>query len=324
MDDDTLALLRTSIEHVLTTDDGTPLATRLDELGWQDVTADDESAAVRTLFEVKGATRSPAPVLDVVVAERAASLLREPRLADASLLLGSDLRETRAPLHAGQVVVDGFVAATPADDARLFTLVRDEKRSRFAMLPVGELDRTAVAGLDPSLGLTRVTGTAPPEWIDGDGDDDAVLADLTAYAQRALAAEHVGLGEVMLRDAVQYACDRRQYGRAIGSFQAVQHRLADARACLTGAAVVVEEAFNDSTPWTATVAKALAGRAFEEVSRQSQQAYGAIGFTWEHEFHRFLRRGYLVDALFGDWRSLQEEIGRAILDTRSVTRIGSL
>jgi putative ABC transport system permease protein len=88
--------------------------------------------------------------------------------------------------------------------------------------------------------------------------------------------------------------------------------------------MLVGEAFADGSPWTATAAKSLAGRGFEEVSRQCQQAYGAIGFTFEHDFHRFLRRGYLLDACFGDWRSLQEAIGRELATTRTVPRIGSL
>jgi alkylation response protein AidB-like acyl-CoA dehydrogenase len=184
------------------------------------------------------------------------------------------------------------------------------------------LDTLAIAGMDPSLGLVHVTGTAAPTWIDADAE--YVVTELIALAQRALAVELAALAQVMTADAVQYACDRRQYDRAIGSFQAVQHRLADARAAVTGAAVVAEEAFADGSPWTATVAKALAGRAFETASRQSQQVYGAIGFTWEHDFHRSLRRGYVLDALFGDWRSLEEEIGRTLAATRSVPRIGSL
>ena len=77
-------------------------------------------------------------------------------------------------------------------------------------------------------------------------------------------------------------------------------------------------------PATAKVAKALAGRAVEDACTQAQQCYGAIGFTWEHEFHRYLRRTYVLDWLFGGWRTLEREIGARLLDTRVVPRIGAL
>jgi len=74
----------------------------------------------------------------------------------------------------------------------------------------------------------------------------------------------------------------------------------------------------------ALVAKALAGRAAENACTQAQQSYGAIGFTWEHEFHRYLRRTYVLDWLFGGWRTLEREIGTRLIDAREVPRIGSL
>jgi hypothetical protein len=324
MDADTLALLRTSLGHVLSADDQTPFGDRLDQLGWADVVADDAAAAVHALFEVKGATRSAAPALDAVLSARVAEMAADDSLRTAAVALGTDLR---AALVQGSVAdraldVDVLTLSPVTDNRRLLVGVAGDDGLQLAAISCGGLDATAIAGMDPSLGLWRVTGSAEPSRVDVAGE--VALEELVALAQRSLAAELVGLAQVMLAAAVQYACERRQYGRAIGSFQAVQHRLADARAAVTGAAVVTDEAFADGSPWTARAAKALAGRGFEEASRQSQQVYGAIGFTWEHEFHRFLRRGYVLDALFGDWRSLQEEIGHALATTRVVPRIGSL
>ncbi len=129
----------------------------------------------------------------------------------------------------------------------------------------------------------------------------------------ALAAELSGIGRHVISRAVDYARERKQYGRPIGTFQAVQHRLAAAFASVVGAADVVAEAATSASPWTALVAKAAAGRAREEACTQAQQAYGAVGFTWEHEFHHALRRTYLLDRLFGDWRTLEREIGECLL-----------
>jgi hypothetical protein len=323
MDTATLELLRTSLGHVLAADDGSPFGERLDELGWAEVVADDPAAAVHALFEVKGATRSAAPALDAVLAARATELTGDDSLQNARFALGADLRPVEVTgADNDRVAVDVVTLSPATDDQRLLLAVVIDGAKRLATVEARGLDTVTIAGMDPSFGLVHVTGTAAPSWIDADAE--YVVTELIALAQRALAVELVAVAQVMTADAVQYACDRRQYDRAIGSFQAVQHRLADARAAVTGAAVVAEEAFADGSPWTATVAKALAGRAFESASRQSQQVYGAIGFTWEHDFHRSLRRGYVLDALFGDWRSLQEEIGRTLATTRSVPRIGSL
>jgi hypothetical protein len=323
MDADTLDLLRTSLAHVLTTEDATPFGARLDDLGWADVVADDPAAALQTLFDVKGATLSAAAALDDVLTSQAAEITGCDTIRGGAVALGADLRAARLERGTGSTLpIDVIVLSPGVADPTLLVAATDGDTLRLALVGDAGLTVSSIEGMDPSLGLVHVTGTADPTWIDADGP--SVLRELTALAQRALAAELVGLAQVMLAGAVQYACDRRQYGRAIGSFQAVQHRLADARAAVTGAAVVAEEAFVDDSAWTSTVAKALAGRGFEEASRQCQQVYGAIGFTWEHEFHRFLRRGYMLDALYGDWRSLQEEIGRALGTTRTVPRIGSL
>ncbi len=115
-----------------------------------------------------------------------------------------------------------------------------------------------------------------------------------------------------------------QYGRPIGTFQALQHRLAGAHATIVGAAHVVAEAAASGSRWDALVAKALAGRAAEDACTQAQQVYGAIGFTWEHEFHRSLRRTYLLDRLLGDWRTLEFEIGSTLQSTGDVPKIGAL
>jgi alkylation response protein AidB-like acyl-CoA dehydrogenase len=115
-----------------------------------------------------------------------------------------------------------------------------------------------------------------------------------------------------------------QYGKPIGTFQALQHRLASAHALVVGARRLAEEAAAAGDPWTSMVAKSLAGRAAENACTEAQQCYGAIGFTWEHEFHRYLRRTYLLDALLGDWRTLEHQIGSAIQASGTVPRISAI
>ena len=95
---------------------GGPLATRLDELGWADVVADDEATAVRTLFEVKGETLSPADALGPRIAEVLTRTIGEPELADAVVVLPKSLHPDQLPVLApdGEVVVLGVVCSAPS------------------------------------------------------------------------------------------------------------------------------------------------------------------------------------------------------------------
>ena len=184
--------------------------------------------------------------------------------------------------------------------------------------------RRRVDGVDPSLQLDRVTASVPSSevaWLDGAG---AAWEQATAQARWVLAVELLAIAGHVIAGAVSYTGVRVQYGRPIGSFQALQHRLAAAHASVVGAGQVASEAGSSGSAWVALVAKALAGRAAENACTQAQQSYGAIGFTWEHELHRYLKRTYVLDWCFGDWRTLEQEIGARLLETGEAPRIGTL
>lgn len=147
---------------------------------------------------------------------------------------------------------------------------------------------------------------------------------LEAHGRWLIACELVGIGRHVIASAVEYTKERVQYGKPIGVFQALQHRLASAHAMVVGAGHLVTEAGLDGDPWTATVAKCMAGQAAEFACTQAQQCYGAIGFTFEHEFPGYLRRMYSLDRMFGDWRSLEHEIGDRLQQSGVVPRIGTI
>ncbi len=119
-------------------------------------------------------------------------------------------------------------------------------------------------------------------------------------------AEAVGAAERVFEITVQYAKDRRQFGRAIGSFQAIKHRLADllielegARAASWYAALAVADDRFDRDEAVA-VAGAAVRDAFAFIAGESVQIHGGIGFTWEHDAHLFMRRAKVEQLLFGD------------------------
>ena len=116
---------------------------------------------------------------------------------------------------------------------------------------------------------------------------------------------------------------RQQFNKPLGANQAVQHKLADAKVLLEAATVIADEAWETPTPFAALAAKAQASRAFDLIAASGQQLLGAIGYTWEHEWRRYVRRGFLLTVLLGSADELEYEIG-ATLVADGVPRMGGL
>jgi alkylation response protein AidB-like acyl-CoA dehydrogenase len=142
-----------------------------------------------------------------------------------------------------------------------------------------------------------------------------------AAARRALAHELLGVTESMLELTVTHVTGRIQYGRAIGAFQAVQHRMADVQVALDAARAVTSAAWRNGDSLTCDAAKALAGRAALLASKHCQQVVGAIGFTAEHPLPRHISRAHVLDALYGSASAIQERIGEQLLDHRAAFRL---
>jgi alkylation response protein AidB-like acyl-CoA dehydrogenase len=126
------------------------------------------------------------------------------------------------------------------------------------------------------------------------------------HAAAATAAELVGVADGMFQQTVEYAKVREQFGRKIGSFQAVQHKLAEtflmvesAKAAVYYAAYALAKDLPDAAVHV-SVAKAYAGDAERKANYESLQLHGGIGFTWEHDLHLWLKRGRALEAAYGD------------------------
>jgi alkylation response protein AidB-like acyl-CoA dehydrogenase len=170
-----------------------------------------------------------------------------------------------------------------------------------------------VSGIDPPLGLVEVTGEATPEGI-GSGDWRAAVA----LGRLAIGHEIVGASRKMLDLARQHALERIQFGAPISTFQAVRHRLADTLVAIETADAMLDAAWLDRSPQNAAMAKALAGRGGRVAARHCQQVLAGIGFTTEHDFHRYFRRILVLDQLLGDSRSLTKELGVELLASRQL------
>ena len=137
-----------------------------------------------------------------------------------------------------------------------------------------------------------------------------------ALCQLAVGHELLGASRKMLELARQHAVERTQFDQIIGKFQAVRHRLAETLVALEAADAMLGAAWEDGSPTTAAVAKALAGRASRTAARHCQQVLAGIGFTTEHEFHHYVRRVLVLGAFFGGTRSLTKELGVELLTSQ--------
>ncbi|MCV7260022.1 acyl-CoA dehydrogenase family protein [Mycobacterium shimoidei] len=143
----------------------------------------------------------------------------------------------------------------------------------------------------------------PARLIGADGDAAAGLARTSDLAIAALVAEQVGAAQRCLDMAVNYAKERIQFGRAIGSFQAVKHRCADMLVLVEGARSAAvhaaESADSSDLAVAASVAKMACSEAFLQVALDNMRIHGGIGFTWEHDAHLYVRRAKATELIFG-------------------------
>lgn len=196
--------------------------------------------------------------------------------------------------HTADLII---VAAKSDAGTSLFTVKSD----------ASGLTREALSTMDQTRKQAKLTFADTPATLlgtEGKGWDVlSTVLDLTAVA---LAAEQVGGAQLVLEMAVQYAKDRVQFGRPIGSFQAIKHKCADmllevesAKSAAYYAAWCAAE-MNDELPSVASLAKAYCSEAYFHAAAENIQIHGGIGFTWEHPAHLYFKRAKSSELLFGD------------------------
>ncbi|MFV8049461.1 acyl-CoA dehydrogenase family protein [Mycobacterium sp. 48b] len=132
-----------------------------------------------------------------------------------------------------------------------------------------------------------------------DGDAEAGLRALADRAALAVACDSLGVAQAMLDTTVSYTGVRQQFGRPIGSFQAVKHACADMLVTISIARQLVGTAIAAPEPRAVSMAKAYATEAAVEVAGKAMQLHGGIGYTWESGVHVYLKRAALNRSLFG-------------------------
>jgi alkylation response protein AidB-like acyl-CoA dehydrogenase len=284
------------------------LAAAVGDAGWLELRDDaGNGAPVATgaeaaiVAEALGEAVADTPFTGPVLARDLLRRGRAPSL-DAAIALSTDL--TAAAIVEGSATTEAVHVLDAAPDAT----------SAIVLVPGGEgffrLGRVPVVGAARGSDLTRALRTvpigAPVESIEGSiGADE--LAAWTALGLALTSADLVGVMRGALDVTVAYAAERKQYGVAVGSFQAVQHLLAEARCLLEGsasAALYAGWAVDSTSPADAIaagrVAKTYCARAARTVCETAVQVHGGIGNTWECVVHVYLRRALLSSQWFGD------------------------
>ncbi|HXA42743.1 MAG TPA: acyl-CoA dehydrogenase family protein [Candidatus Solibacter sp.] len=200
-------------------------------------------------------------------------------------------------------VVDGSAA-----DLILVIAETPEGRSLFAVSgDATGLDRQATPSFDQTRRLARIELHGTPARPVGEaGRGDEILAAALDRAAVLLAAEMVGGAQACLDMSVGYAKQREQFGRLIGSFQAIKHRCAEILVELEGARAAAyygawaADASPAELPMVASIAKATASEAFFRAAGENVQMHGGIGVTWEYDAHLYLKRAKTSSILLGD------------------------
>ncbi|WP_329347717.1 acyl-CoA/acyl-ACP dehydrogenase [Streptomyces sp. NBC_01261] len=181
------------------------------------------------------------------------------------------------------------------------------------------LTRAPLPTMDPTRRQARLDyDDVPATRLRTHGDGWDLVSQVLDRAAVALAAEQVGVASRALDMAVEYAKVRHQFGRPIGSFQAVKHLLADVLLEVESAraaahfALLAAESEDPGLPAVASLAKAFCSDACVRATEQNIQVHGGIGFTWEHPAHLYLKRAKTSQLLFGDPAFHRELLARHI------------
>jgi alkylation response protein AidB-like acyl-CoA dehydrogenase len=255
--------------------------------------AGGELGDAATVLQELGRALVPSPLLGTTLAELALLAATEPDAQTlVSLAEGSSIG---ALVLDTDYVVNGDVAdvVVAAIDGRL------SRWTKFSTQPVGTMD--------PTRRLARVQ----PEDTVELGPDPGI-ADSAAIL---LAAEQIGAAERCLQLTVEYAKSRVQFGRPIGSFQALKHRMADLYVAIAAARAVVSDACDDPTPTSAATARLAASEALCSVASEGIQLHGGIAITWEHDMHLYFKRAHGSAQLLRSPRELLSQLESEVLKT---------
>lgn len=214
-------------------------------------------------------------------------------------------------------VVDGGIA-----DVLLVAARESDGVGLYAVdTTVSGVQRTPLATLDLTRSEANVAfSDVPARLIAGPDETARVLDHALQVGAALLAVEQVGAAQHLLDLSVEYAKSRLQFGRPIGSFQAVKHRLADLLVDVEHARSTAYHAIwaltdgSDDPALATSIAQAVCSAALSHVANDTIQVHGGIGFTWEHQAHLYYKRAATDAALLGSAEQHRDRVAAMVLD----------
>jgi alkylation response protein AidB-like acyl-CoA dehydrogenase len=253
--------------------------------------AGGELADAAVVIETLGRGLVPTPLLGTTLAELALLSADE---ADADTL-----EKLAEGTSTGAVVFDpGYVINGDVADVVVGT--QDGRLTRWTTFTA-----EPVVAMDPTRRLARVE----PGATEAIGPDPG-LADTAAIL---LAAEQIGAASRCLDLTVAYTKDRVQFGRPIGSFQALKHRMADLYVLVQSARAVVDDAVAEPSATSAALARITASEAFSAVTAESIQMHGGVAITWEYDIQLYFKRAHGSAQLLGPPRDYLRRLESEVL-----------
>jgi alkylation response protein AidB-like acyl-CoA dehydrogenase len=206
---------------------------------------------------------------------------------------------------------DLLVAARNADGSALYAV--DASATGVQRNPLVTLDLTRPQA-------TVQLSSAPGRLIAGPDEAERVIEHALQVGSALLAVEQVGAAQHLLDLSVDYAKSRLQFGRQIGSFQAIKHKLADllvdlehARSAAYHSVWAIADG-SDDPALSASIAQATCSAALSRIAADTIQVHGGIGFTWEHQAHLYFKRAATDAALLGSAEQHRGRVAELVLD----------
>jgi alkylation response protein AidB-like acyl-CoA dehydrogenase len=275
----------------------------LAELGWLGVSVPEDAGGAGLGFVEEA----------VLFEELGRALYSGPYFSTVALALPALPTQLQRDAAAGRTrwsaSLDGFLVP----DLSLVDRVLVTYDGRLVAVPAAGEELT-------TMDATRRLGRLSPNRAGEDVGSDDELSAIRVRALAALALEAVGVAQRALELGVEHAKSRKQFGRPVGVYQAVSHKLADtyaqtelARSLAYWAAWCVAEG-DEQAGVAAAAAKSYAAEAAVEACERSIQVHGGIGFTWEHLLHRYYKRAQWIEGFAGYPAEQRATVARALLE----------
>jgi len=324
MDPDEVSLLNGAVAGLVDSAGAGELTAALDAFGWLEVLHAHPHAAIHAVFGAQGRSGKWSAALQDVVAANLSDIGIE-GAANVVLPRPNDVAPGR---WRGEVLEVNGLLLGPRSEASTLVIGAGERRVVTSVITVApevvqvELRR----GLDPFLGIRAVWGAIEGATVVAEGSlADAWWETAQARARLALCHQIVAALFAMIELAQSHVSERAQFGRLVGTFQAVRHKLVEAYVAATAARCSAEAAWEaDDLPLAAATAKVVAGQAVAVAAAHTQQLLAGIGFTSEYPYHHFMKRAVVLERVLGSGTELAPNLGHLLMERGEAPRLVEL